>query len=246
MPGIFFTVAILIKPTALVFLPVLAVAYVQKFGVKKFFISSIVANIIFWISFLPFFKNNTSVVFPYVFYLHGILEAQSLPYVTNGAFNFWTLITNFKGIKDTTPFIFNIPYRYLGYLLVGLIYITVIAAVKSKNKTVLIFWSLFISSFSTFIFLTKMHERYSLIPIVFLLLATLTDRKQLKWFIVLTLISFFNHYHSWSVPKIKILSDLLSNHWIFLSLSFLNVALLFYFLRRLISKHEEALATTGQ
>ena len=83
----------------------------------------------------------------------------------------------------------------------------------------------FLIAFIAFLFLTKMHERYSLLPLPFLLLATLMNRKLLKWFIILSLISLFNLYHSWPVPKLVIITDVLYLPFITLALSSLNLGL---------------------
>ena len=221
--SILFTLALLVKPTALIFLPVYIILFIQKFGIKKSIINLFITNIIFCLFFLPFTFS------PYKTYLNKILAAQSLPYVTNGALNFWVLIAGFRGIKDVTPFLLNIPYRYFGYFIVGLINIFIILClIKSKKITEDFFMALFIASFAAFLFLTKMHERYSLLPLVFLLVYSFKKTKFTGWFIILSIVSFINHYRNWVVPRIEPVTKILESLPFAYIVSVINVFIFLY------------------
>lgn len=225
-----FMLALLVKPTALIFLPVYAVLFIKKFGFKKSIMSLFIINIIFYLFFLPFLKDK-NISYPYETYIGKILAAQSLPYVTNGAFNFWVLIAGFRGIKDTAPFLLNIPYRIFGYAIVGLINALVIMRlIVSKKVTEYFFIALFVTAFAAFLFLTKMHERYSLLPIVFLLLFSLKKTKFIGLFILLSIISFINHYHSWAVPRIEFIMKIIDSMPFIYFISLTNVVIFFYLL----------------
>lgn len=226
---ILFTLALLIKPTALVFLPVYIILFIKKFGIKKSILNLFIANIIFCLFFLPFIKDKNIFLYPYEIYFNKILAAQSLPFVTNGAFNFWVLITGMKGIKDITPFILGVPYRFFGYTIVGFVNIFVILRlIRSKKITINFFMALFISAFAAFLFLTKMHERYSLLPLVFLLLFSLKKTKFINWFVFLSAISLINHYHSWAVPRIEFLVMIINNMSFVYVISLINIVIFFY------------------
>ena len=221
--SILFTLALLVKPTALIFLPVYIILFIQKFGIKKSIINLFITNIIFCLFFLPFTFS------PYKTYLNKILAAQSLPYVTNGALNFWVLIAGFRGIKDVAPFLLNIPYRYFGYFIVGLINIFIILClIKSKKITEDFFMALFIASFAAFLFLTKMHERYSLLPLVFLLVYSFKKTKFTGWFIILSIVSFINHYRNWVVPRIEPVTKILESLPFAYIVSVINVFIFLY------------------
>lgn len=225
-----FILALLVKPTALIFLPVFIIVFINKFGIKKSIFTLFIANIIFYLFFLPFMRGK-NILYPYETYIGKILAAQSLPYVTNGAFNFWVLITGFKGIKDIVPFILGIPYRLFGYMIVGAINIFVILSlIKSKKITEDFFMVLFIASFAAFLFLTKMHERYSLLPLVFLLLFSLKKTKFIGLFILLSIISFINHYHNWAVPRIEFVMKIIDSMPFVYFISLTNVIIFFYLL----------------
>ena len=234
--GIFMTFALLVKPTALIYLPIYIALLFMKFGLKNFLKTFIAVNLIFWFAFLPFYKSGNNLLsFPYNIYLEKILSTQSLPYVTNGAFNFWVLVTWFNGIKDTSTFILGLSYRVWGYLIVGIFTLFILICSKQRSRLSRddVFYSIFLLAFAAFLFLTKMHERYSLLPLAFLLIAAIKKQKLLKWFSILSLVSFLNHYHSWPVPKIEILVKVIFNPLVVVILSLLNVILFLY----LLSKH---------
>lgn len=200
LSGIFFTLALLVKPTAFVYLPIYIFFFIKKFGSFKFIKTLVISNILFIVSFMPFLER-LDLLTPYSIYQTQILEAQSLPFVTNGAFSFWYLITQFRGIKDMTPFFFGITFRMWGFLVTGtFLALLMYSSKKIKNTSHALFFASFFAAFASFLFLTKMHERYLMLPLPFLLLIASRDQKYLKWFYLLSLISFINLYHNWPVP----------------------------------------------
>lgn len=218
---IFLTLAFLIKPTVLIFLPVYIFIFVKKNGLKKSIIDLFIAIIIFVAFFIPFTTKNIF-VFTIDTYLNKILAAQSLPYATNGAFNFWTLATQAKSVVDT-------PYRLIGYSIVGVINIFIIWCLsKSKKITEDFFMALFLSGLGAFLFLTKMHERYSLLPLVFILIYTLKNKKFTKWYVVLSVTSFINHYRNWAVPRLDFMMKPIESILFAYIISTMNVLIFFY------------------
>ena len=158
------------------------------------------------------------------------MAAQSLPYVTNGAFNLWVLLHGFEGIKDTVPFLLSISYRYWGYFITGLFTVSILFRIFRRNASRYFFFASFLVAFASFLFLTKMHERYSILPLPFLLLASIKNKKLIKWFVALSSISLLNLYHSWPVPKLGIFTGLLYYPQVTFGISLFNVFLFFYLL----------------
>ena len=214
-------------------MPLYIIFFIYKYSLINFLKTFLIANFIFLISFFPYLKNLNNLLLPYSIYSEKILAAQSLPYVTNGAFNFWVLITGFAGIKDTAPFLFGISYGLWGYFITGSFIIFVLvkffrhsgkrverARPESNNDSGVpfdfaqgpqndIFLAFFLIALVSFLFLTKMHERYSILPLPFLLLVGLKNQKLFKWFVILSLISFLNLYHSWPVPKLGFITEII-------------------------------------
>lgn len=220
---IFLTLAFLIKPTVLIFLPVYIFIFIKKNGLKKSIIDLFIAIIIFVAFFIPFTTKNIF-LFTIDTYLNKILAAQSLPYATNGAFNFWTLATQAKSIVD-------IPYRLIGYFIVGVINIFIIWCLSKSKKTIEdFFMALFLSGLGAFLFLTKMHERYSLLPLAFILLYSLKNKKFTKWYIFLSVTSFLNHYRSWAVPRLDFMMKAIESNSFAYIIAMINIFLFFYLL----------------
>lgn len=229
----FFTFALLFKPTALVFVPLYLFIFFRSYSFYQCIKALFLALLISYASFIPFLKNLQDPFIPFSIYLEKIIAAQSLPFVTNGAFNFWVLVTWFNGIKDTAPFLFGFSYRIWGYFIVGFFTLLILARLfYAKKRDDSIMRAAFLISFAAFLFLTKMHERYSMLPLPFLLLASLQERRRLAFFIILSVISFFNLYHSWPVPKIEPVVKILFYPPTTVMLSLANLLLFFYGMKK--------------
>lgn len=244
--GLFFTLALLIKPTPLVFLPVYAlmltrIALAERDPKKLQNVLGVVltvfaANLFFITAFFPFLRDGSAFFPTYKIYLHRIMEAQSLAFVTNGAFNMWAIVTHFQGIKDTEMFIWGFTYNQWAFLIAGIVIATLCSTFWKKlrhkhEKEETLFYALFLSALASFLFLTKMHERYTMLILPFLLLLSLKDKNLMKWFLVFSLFSFLNLYHSWPVPHLEALFQALDTPLIYSTLAFLQITLFFYFLR---------------
>lgn len=238
----FFVLGILVKPTVLVYLPVYFIFFLNKYKIFKFLKSALFGAIIFYLTFLPFLNALNNPLLPISIFSEKIMAAQSLPYVTNGAFNFWVLIKGFAGLKDTSPFLFGISYRLWGYLITGFFTVFVLLSSLRKQGSRLdtrlrgydisrYFYATFLIAFAAFLFLTKMHERYSMLLLPFLLLAAFKNRALFKWYVILSLISFLNLYHSWPVPKLGLVTDFLYLPFATWSISFANVFIFLFLLR---------------
>jgi len=231
--GILFMLSLLVKPTTLIFLPFYLIFFINKFGLLKFINVFFVSNAAFLLSFTPFIKSAFNLISPYKIYIEKIISAQSLPFVTNSAFNFWAVITRIGEIKDTSLFIFNISYRFWGYLITGILFLFIFFHyLKAKDKISSLYYSLFLCSYTSFLFLTKMHERYIILILPFLLISVIKNQKLIFWFIVISIIGFLNMYQSWPVPKSEILLSILNNYYFYGFLSVLNLIIFFYLLIR--------------
>lgn len=225
LSAIMFIFGLLVKPTILVYFPVYLIFFLNKFGWFNFLKSFVLANIIFIISFTPFLKNNNYLIAPYMIYYSKIILAQSLPFVTNGAFNFWTLITGINPVQAAAKFVFGLSYNIVAYLISGLIYLIVILRyLNLKKKINNFFYALFISSLGAFIFLTKMHERYLILVLPLILFLYFDNKKILKWYVLISFINFVNLYRSQPMPNISLFYSLSHNIMIINSLCLVLIA----------------------
>lgn len=231
------TAALLVKPTPLVFIPVYLLFYLSLFSWRKLLRDVFISNLVYWISFLPFHRSGIIILYPYSIYIKNIVMAQSLDFVTNGAFNIWNIIPHVWNLKDTTPFFAGLSYRILGYILTTIAFSAILYRSSKEKKRVEVFiFAACLSAMLSYLFLTKMHERYIILPIPFLILLIGTKRKMGIPFVILSIIGFMNMYNSWPVPMIEIVRKLISDGYVISVLSLVQVLigvyLLYYYLRK--------------
>ncbi|KXK11414.1 MAG: hypothetical protein UZ22_OP11002000351 [Microgenomates bacterium OLB23] len=89
--ALLYTMALLVKPTPIVYIPIFSYYFVRKFGLVNTVKAGIASNIFFIAAFLPLLDKATTLATPYNLYLSSILNAQSLSFVTNSAFNIWSI-----------------------------------------------------------------------------------------------------------------------------------------------------------
>ncbi|MBI5127257.1 hypothetical protein HZA76_02265 [Candidatus Roizmanbacteria bacterium] len=230
---LFFILALLIKPTALIFLPVYLIYFLKKFDMKKLLTSFLVGNVIFWLMFLPFYKSGNVLFFPYLTYWQKIISGQSMPFVTNSAFNFWSVFPFLSHVKDQSLFLNLFSYRVLGVLITIILYLFVILRNIKKIRQETTFSKVaFLTGFSFIMFFTRMHERYFIYLLPFLFLIVLKEKKYLIWLISCSIIFFLNVYYSWSVPYADFIGILKNNFTVSL-ISSLNVFLFFKLLLKM-------------
>lgn len=229
--GLLFTAGFLIKPTILVFVPVYVGFFLIRFKLTAMLKTTLLAAAVFWLAFVPFMKKSNVFLYPFVVYFNKIIQAQSLAFVTNGAFNFWALIIGFEGIKPSETFIFGLSYRVVAYLITSVLIVVIIyRSSQLKNQGYALIQAAFLTSWAAFLFLPQMHERYFMLPLPFLLLMAAQKKSCFKWFIILSGLSFLNLYHSWPVPRLEFLVGALANPLVYKTISLINVMLFFYFL----------------
>jgi len=198
LPVVFFSLALLTKQTAIIFVPLFALGYWQKFGLKKAFSGLLVFLLFFYLLFLPFFKQGNLLSFPFSTYWEKIQSGSGSDYVTDHAFNFWVLISGLGKISDAKPFWLGIPFRAWGYLFFLIAMITIFGRLcfkKGKPKDFLFAAGLI--PFAAFLFLTRMHERYLQPVLPFLLLLVPKNKIYSFSFFFVSCFYLFNLYHNW-------------------------------------------------
>ncbi len=230
--SLLFTASLLVKPTTLVFLPFFAYFFFAQFRLRKTIISLLVSAAFFFISFIPFVPLNTLVTDSLRLYSVNILAAQSLKHVTNGAFNIWAILAGLQDIPDNVSFVGGISYQLTG---IALLLASVVFSFRSfhpkKKQEYRMVYLLALSALDAFLFLTRMHERYSLLPIPFLIMAAVYNKKLVPvvWF--LSVISALNLYKSWPVPRVEFLFSAVSHPVGYSVLALCNLAAFLYVLR---------------
>ncbi|WP_438445933.1 glycosyltransferase family 39 protein [Gorillibacterium sp. sgz5001074] len=188
--GALFALAVLIKPQALIFTPVLLFAYYREGSWRRFLHSALWGAGVFLAGILPY----SFTVEPFWF-IHLYRETlQSYPYATLNAFNLYALaVGNWKPQEDT--------FLLFSYQTWGTVFIVVAVGLafyyfrRARHHLDGLPYYLALVLISTvFLFGAKMHERYwfPALALVLIVFMHLKDRRILNVFLGLTVCQFLN------------------------------------------------------
>lgn len=203
-----FAISIFTKASLLIFAPVfLMVAVRQKYQVKKWVQAILLPALIIGIFTYPFSQSEP---FSWLWWLYTKkIFVQQLQVITANAFNIWAAIAGIHE-RPHTLLLGPLSYQSWGIIAYMISYIPALYLAYKKQDEKSVFWSLSIVAFSTFMFLTNMHERY-LYPLfpVFTILVTF-DKKLLGLYVATSFVSLVNLYNFWFTPRIEPLVILMS------------------------------------
>ncbi|MEK7090940.1 MAG: hypothetical protein AAB887_00350 [Patescibacteria group bacterium] len=192
LSAVSFTLALLTKQSSIIFIPLYTLFFYRRFGMTQSIKSAVVGLAIFLLAFLPFAAP------PLATYWHIIQTGSGSDYVVDHAFNFWALTTGLGKIPDAN-------YRVWGYSLFGACLFFILS-----RKSISVFPAATLIVMAAFFLLTRMHERYLLPALVFLIFWLARDRRLLPVFIYLSLFHWLNLYHNWWYPRWPALVALLT------------------------------------
>lgn len=220
LAAILFMVAFLIKPTVLVTLPIFALSWLKSVNFSLFIKTAFIAIPLFYLIHIPF---NTSLTPAWIInlYKNNVLR-EVLGYFVANAFNFWGLLFGFEPKLDSS-LIVGIPGRTWGYFIFTAFAGYFVWKLRSKISQSNILLATALLSFAGFLFLTRVHERYFYLTLLFL--APLAGfRKNIKnVFWLLSGIHLVNLYHFWWVPRIDFLVNFFSSRIVEQSLILINI-----------------------
>ncbi len=202
-----FTVSIYIKASLLIFVPIFAVVAWKKYSLKNILKSLIPTFAIVGLMTLPF-SGGEPYTWLYNLYIKKVF-VQQLHLITANAFNVWIAITGIHQKPDSLVFLI-FQYKTWGIMLFSVAYFFCLKAILKNQNTKTIIWTLSMVAFSSFMFLTNMHERYlyPLFPVLTILMVGDKKLKKVYWGIVI--ISLLNLYNLWWVPRIESVANFLS------------------------------------
>ena len=221
---ILFTISFLIKPLAILILPIFLI-YLIKLPLLKSIKGIIFSFLLFIMVHFPFGLKITEIP---NFYIYTVREISG--YISSNAFNFWGVLYSFGPIKDSANLL-GIPVFYWGLIITFVImtYIIGLAVNKSENTIKIIKLTLF--SYTSFLFLTRMHERYFYLTYILFILSYILFKK-IKWFFYLSCFVFtINLYHYWWVPGGDLFKYFLSNRLVETIFCLVNLLVFFYLIR---------------
>ncbi len=206
LAALLFLIAVLTKPQSGLLLPVVLYLYFKDFKWDLQFIKRLITGLLSGVFLylavvLPFYiptdKSSQIPGFLDPFYWLFDLYFRSIkdyPYATANAFNLWTLLGG-QIQEDTLPFMGLTYFSWGNILLVLALAYAFFCLFKGKASLYAITYFSFLVQFSAFFFMTKMHERYLLPAIIFIMLASVFDRRHLLTAGLLSLCVFFNHLY---------------------------------------------------
>lgn len=195
LTGLFWSVAFLIKPQAIVLLPPLIFLGVKRFSFKEILKGGVAAFATIFTLSMPFFPDNP------ILGLFGLVTkmADYYSFTSVFAFNLWSF---FAGMwKPDANVLFGIPYFWWG-IVIYLLALTLIFYIHRKRlgKRRVAYLIITLSLFASFLFPTRVHERYLFPMFAFLLISAglLKSRFLVVLYIVLGTLSFLNLYHPYA------------------------------------------------
>ncbi len=183
--GISYAYALLIKPQALLFGPVLLFYIIRTKSIKEFLKAVFSGATSFYIMCLPFCNGLFDIAWLFELYTNTV---GGYKYYTVNAYNvYYTMGLNWIDVSQNSVFI-NIYVIAISIIVVGFI------VLKSKDKS-----NLFISSTLIitiiFSFCTMMHERY-IYPAILFALITFAINKRKEYFIFSMVIACLNYFNT--------------------------------------------------
>ena len=214
---IFFSLSIFFKLSLLIYLPVFLIFLTKKLTknkLKKIFIGIIISFLIFYIHNQPFKSVPEKNIIDWTIYLYKtkVFQRQG-DMLTGNAFNFWLLSYGLDLSNTGNILLAGIKLKTYGYIL-SLLLMSIICLkfYFQKTKIKLYFsYSLFLTAFSTFLFLTNIHERYlyPIFPIMILIMLIQPKFITIKQYLLLSVIHLINLYNLWFYPSIPLIKNIL-------------------------------------
>lgn len=236
-----FAISVLIKPTGLVFAPLLGWWYWRSRKWKQLTVGVLVAvGIAYWTTvgyaYRPVWDFWRYDLVTKIFY-------KSEFRVSTNSFNFWHIFIDNKALNQNTSFGF-LPAKVWGW---G-VFAALLGAVVIKYKTVSIrniFESMFVVGAGGWMFLTNMLERYYFAGVVSGLIVCAWRPRLFKWWLVMAIIFSINLYHGWWFPDSNgVIESVFEWQSGMLSrlLAAVNLGIYLFMLRYLLKKNEKQLA----
>ena len=217
-----FAAAFLIKPTVLITLPIFAPLWFKSADLRLFIKTSLIAIPLFYLAHLPFNANLTP-VWILNLYKNDVLR-EVLGYFVANAFNVWGLLFGFEP-KPDSALLLGIQGRVWGYFIYASFAGYFLWKVRNKISQPNLFFAMALLSFVGFLFLTRIHERYFYLTLLFLAPLAGFRRTIKNAFWLLSGIHLVNLYHYWWVPRIDFLVNFLSLRIVEQGLILFNIGL---------------------
>jgi Gpi18-like mannosyltransferase len=205
---LFFVLSILFKGSLMIFLPILLIVWIlQKHNLRQWVKAILISGLAIILTTVWFHPSLDLPIWLFNLYTQRFFPGE-IGYLTANAFNLWYLI-NPGRVLDSIKY-FGITAHTIGYITVSIIVIALIAKKQKtlkQEKTILLM--LAVMALSTFLFFTRIHERYlyPFFPVATILVGLVPEF--IIPYVVLSFVFLLNMYNLFWAPGIPILENIL-------------------------------------
>lgn len=188
--SLFWGLSFLLKPQAILFLPVFAFYILKKFSIQSILKLFSPAAFLIFFSFLPFFTSN-----PFMGPVNLVTNLMGYyKYNSIFAYNLWGIMGFWIADTDTWSFI---SYQNWSYILFAAFWFILAYFYFRRKKNLSTYTLSTFSALGFFFLLTRMHERYLYPGLGFLIMVAILNRSRMLIVlsILLSLIHFLNLYY---------------------------------------------------
>lgn len=223
---LFLVISILFKGSLVIFLPIiLLILILQKHETEKWFRAILISGVATILSSIWFHPSVDLPIWLFNLYTNRIFPGE-IGYLTANAFNFWYLVNPGK-VLDNIKY-FMLSAHSWGYLFALATTIAIVIKTRKKimqEKTIL--FLLAITALTTFLFFTRIHERYlyPFFPVATILIGFMPEF--VVPYLVLSFTFLLNMYNLFWAPGIPSLIATFENSQLPSIVSGINLVTLF-------------------
>ena len=203
---VFFTLSLLFKGSLAIFVPILIIIAISQKHSFAIWIRSLLVSLGVSTVILIWFHPYLDIpLWFFKLYQQRILPGE-IGDLTANAFNFWWLIDSGKTLDS--KLLFGIQARIVGYGLVIAATMPILLKLKNKISDQRIFLSMAMTALFTFLFMTRIHERYlyPFFPVATIILGFIPTF--LLPYIFVSLFHLLNLYYLFWIPPLPALEML--------------------------------------
>jgi len=212
--------SVLYKPSLLIWAPIfLIIAIKNKISFKDIALTIMFSLILIYLICVPFSPSEINPLIWFTQTMSVKILPGFMPHLTANAMNFWAFFYGLNLKPDSLLIAAPITARLFSLIVCLFFYVFILCKLYKNYSLKYLLLTLVNITMVTFIFMTRMHERYTFPALIPLLLLCFYDRRFIKYFILLSLTHSLNVYFVWLAPS------LLDNNLVVRSISFVNIML---------------------
>ncbi len=231
--SILFLTCLFFKSSLIIFVPIIMVIYfANRHSVTTIFQIVLIGLILTYFTASPFAPSNP-IVWTFNLYINKILPG-GMQQLTSNAMNIWGLIYGSAPINDNLIIFSYITARTISIIIFTLLTVVIVYKYSKAVNIINTCAALSLVALSSFMLLTRMHERYLFPSLIPLYIYTLQHKNTKLIFYILSATHLLNIYRGWWVPSLPLLQALLSADIMFRAISLVNTICFIYLLRHFL------------